>query len=107
MRVVLYDGAAVSQLVWIEQAMVQSRHGKCFRKNQHAVHASRRSASSSGCHNRHIFHWSVIIGMRLHVARPIGKAQGDAVLTGHESIGVGRVSFCVADKSNVFLDVGA
>jgi hypothetical protein len=44
--------------------------------------------------------------MRLCIAGPIGKAQGNAVLTGRESIGVG-VSFCVADKSNVFLDVGA
>ena len=44
--------------------------------------------------------------MWLNIASPISKRQCDTVPTSHEGVGM-RISFCVADESEVFGDIGA
>ncbi len=44
--------------------------------------------------------------MWLNIASPISERQCDTVPTSHEGVGM-RISFCVADESEVFGDIGA
>ncbi len=55
------------------------------------------------CDDRHIFHWCMIVGAGLHIARPLGAIHRDAVLACDETVGV-RIHFNGRSETRVGTD---
>ncbi len=55
------------------------------------------------CYDGRIFHWCIIVGAGLNIARPLGVIHRDAVLACDETVGV-RIHFNGRSETRVGID---